>query len=296
MTRGEAKIGLLDSLHYTGFIHIIDFSLILIVLIAFQNPILLVKILRVILGLPFILFYPGYCLMMAAFPETEDLEGKARLALSFGLSFVLIPSLALVLDWLPWGITLGSVTFGTLVLNLLLMVITLLRYRSIPKENRFAPLKELNLKENWQTLDKGIKRAYIFILLLVIAFGAVAYTILAFPAPAERMTEFYILGDEGMAEGYPYQLNVDEPYTLIVGITNFEGSPKSYRVEAEESTGVIGGPETFDLTDGENIEIPLEFTPQEIGESVKITFFLYILGEAQPYRSTYIITQVVPDY
>ena len=40
----------------------------------------------IILGLPFILFFPGYVLICAWFPRKEDLDLVERLALSMGLS------------------------------------------------------------------------------------------------------------------------------------------------------------------------------------------------------------------
>ncbi len=42
--------------------------------------------LRVIFGLPFVLFLPGYALIAALFPGKGDLDGIERVALSFGLS------------------------------------------------------------------------------------------------------------------------------------------------------------------------------------------------------------------
>ena len=42
--------------------------------------------LRIILGLPFALFLPGYLLMAVLFPEKDEFDGSARIALSIGLS------------------------------------------------------------------------------------------------------------------------------------------------------------------------------------------------------------------
>ena len=48
------------------------------------------NILRIILGLPFVLFFPGYTLMAALFPRRESVSGIERLVLSFGLSIAVV--------------------------------------------------------------------------------------------------------------------------------------------------------------------------------------------------------------
>jgi len=52
---------------------------------------------RIILGLPLVLFLPGYSLITALFPGKDDLDGIARIALSFGLSIAITPLLGLAL-------------------------------------------------------------------------------------------------------------------------------------------------------------------------------------------------------
>ena len=87
---------------------------------------------RVVLGLPFVLFAPGYVFIAALFPEAgsgpvvdgaeggerEDatgiregsgIDGIERVALSFGTSIVIVPLIGLVLNFTPWGIRLVPV-------------------------------------------------------------------------------------------------------------------------------------------------------------------------------------------
>jgi len=68
--------------------------------------------LRVILGLPFILFFPGYVLMLALFPRKERMSGIERVVLSFGLSIAVVPLLGLILNYTWWGITLESILYS----------------------------------------------------------------------------------------------------------------------------------------------------------------------------------------
>jgi len=51
----------------------------------------MLSILQAIIGLPLVLFIPGYALSYAFFPKKKDLDSMERIALSFGLSFALIP-------------------------------------------------------------------------------------------------------------------------------------------------------------------------------------------------------------
>jgi len=48
-------------------------------------------IIQALIGLPLVLFIPGYALSYAFFPKKKDLDLMERIALSFGLSFALIP-------------------------------------------------------------------------------------------------------------------------------------------------------------------------------------------------------------
>jgi uncharacterized membrane protein len=72
----------------------------------------LLQIVRLPLGLVYILYVPGYCLTAALFPAQEDLDGIERVGLSLGLSVAWVPVLALILDWLPWGLRLWPILLG----------------------------------------------------------------------------------------------------------------------------------------------------------------------------------------
>ena len=51
----------------------------------------MIAIIQAIIGLPLVLFIPGYALSYAFFPKKKDLDLMERIVLSFGLSFALIP-------------------------------------------------------------------------------------------------------------------------------------------------------------------------------------------------------------
>ena len=77
-------------------------------------------------------------------------------------------------------------------------------------------------------LDKGL--SIVLILAILAALGTLG-DVIATPKVGERFTEFYILGLEGEAEGYPKELVVGEEAKVIVGIVNREQEDMSYWVE-----------------------------------------------------------------
>lgn len=80
---------------------------------------------RWILGLVFVLFLPGYVTVETLFPESHDLNGIERFALSVGLSLALAPLIGLLLNYTPWGIrltpmviSLSTFTMGVAIVGL----------------------------------------------------------------------------------------------------------------------------------------------------------------------------------
>ena len=56
------------------------------------------KAARIVLGLPFVLFFPGYTFVAALFPRKDDLDAIERVALSLGLSIAVVPLVGLALN------------------------------------------------------------------------------------------------------------------------------------------------------------------------------------------------------
>lgn len=100
---------------------------------------------RIILGLPFILFFPGYVLICALFPRKEDSDSVERLALSMGLSIAITSLMGLALNYTPFGIRLYPVTFSLFLFTLLMSAVTIYRRRSISSEDAFAPLASISM-------------------------------------------------------------------------------------------------------------------------------------------------------
>src|SRR5690348_12935609 len=58
------------------------------------------------LGLALALFLPGYVLVAALFPKDGEIDWVERIALSFGLSIIVVPSLSFGLSLSSSGVTL----------------------------------------------------------------------------------------------------------------------------------------------------------------------------------------------
>ena len=56
---------------------------------------------RIVLGIFFVLIFPGYTFLAALFPRKTGLDSLMRLALTLGLSLALVIILLLVLNSLP---------------------------------------------------------------------------------------------------------------------------------------------------------------------------------------------------
>jgi uncharacterized membrane protein len=84
------------------------------------------NVLRIIIGLPFVLFFPGYALVAALFPKKGDLGSIERVAFSFGLSIAVTVLVGLILNCTPWGISLYPI----------LLALTTVRSMDLPSKDK----------------------------------------------------------------------------------------------------------------------------------------------------------------
>src|SRR5436190_1251561 len=92
---------------------------VLLALVILGDTVWFLQPLRVILGLIYVLYVPGYCLTVMIFSKTDDFTAIERLGLSVGLSVATVPLLAPLLDKLPWGMRLWPILIGELALSTL---------------------------------------------------------------------------------------------------------------------------------------------------------------------------------
>lgn len=82
---------------------------------------------RYVLGGVFVLFLPGFMLISALYPRSEEMDGLERLALSIGLSLAIVPLIGLGLNYTPWGIRLTPIVVSLAGVVMALAVVCVVR-------------------------------------------------------------------------------------------------------------------------------------------------------------------------
>jgi len=186
---------------------------------------------RIIIGLPFLLFIPGYMLIFILFPIKTDCNGintLERIGLSFGFSIALVSLLGLLLNFTSWGIQLISVLFSTFFIIESLGVIALFRWITTSPEKRFTISIDISQFKSSSIIEKILS---IFILLtMILALSSIVYITLQ-PKIGETFTDFYLLTSNGNATNYPQDLAYKQNTSLKVGLINHEHKMMNYTIE-----------------------------------------------------------------
>lgn len=250
-------------------------------------------VVRLVLGLAFVLYAPGYCLTAALFPRADDLDGIERNGLSLGLSVAWVPVLALQLDRLPWGLQLWPIFLGELATVLLFGAAAVWRRERLPAGEAFAPDFAGRPGPWWRSLPTLEQRIYLLCVGALVVAGLAAAWVFLVPSPNEFMTEFYILGREGLAEDYPRQAVAGETLSVTIGIVNRERNDMTYRVEVwavDPWTGrreMVNATGTATFSPGDRARQAITWQMPWAGQDLMTEFYLFAEGQGQdaPYRS-----------
>ena len=167
--------------------------------------------------------HPGYVLVAALFPKNTEIDWIERITLSFALSIAVVPLLALLLNFTPWGIRFAPIVVLITAFTIGVGCAAHWRRMRLPPDQRLSLTVDLAIpdwKEN-VALDKGLTIA--LSTSIVVAAGTLAYVVMT-PRPGATFTEFYILGPGGNASGYPTNLTVNETGGVILGVVNHEAA------------------------------------------------------------------------
>lgn len=278
-----------DLLTVIGLVLLIDLFVLM--------PGLSETVFRNILGLPLVLFLPGYALIAALFPAKADLDGIERTALSFGLSVAVVPLIGLGLNYTPWGIRLLPILISLSVFTLVMCGLAYLRRTKLPEADAFeVPFRQMALEIKSEILEKpepGLDRALTIVLVLsiLISVTTLIYVVIT-PKEGEHFTEFYILGPEGMADNYPTNYTLGESGEVIAGVVNHEYRHVNYTLDVRLENKSLPLPEDIrqvSLAHNETWEKPLTITPPVEGENMKLEFLLFNDTDKEvPYRDLHL--------
>jgi uncharacterized membrane protein len=269
---------------------------------------------QILIGLPFVLFAPGYVLVGALFPERggervpydsetdrffsyfrRGVDVYERIILSFWFSIAIVPLLSLGLNFTPWGIRLVPVVLTIAGVTVVGAVVAAVRRWDLPPEQRFR----VPYREWWETgYDEFVRPSsridlvmnVVLVLSLLLAVGSASYAVVV-PQNDQQFTEFYVLAENetgGLnADDYPTEFELDQSEQVIIGISNHEGRPTNYsvvvqlqRVEFQNNSTRVTETQRLDRFDSyvrpnSTLARPHTISPTMTGEELRLQYLLY---------------------
>lgn len=268
---------------------------------------------RVLFGLPLLLFLPGYVLVTAAFPrasppenrshvansggilrQSSHLDGAERTALSFGLSVALLPLFGLSIAVSRWSFGTDVVVIGLSTFILLGGAVSILRGASVPSDARFRiPFRTWTVRLRRFLIGSGRRNTLVnglLILSILLSFSVAGFAF-AMPQDGEQYSEFVLLTEtqdgEYVAGDYPEQLTAGQEYELVASVTNREQRQTQYTVVArmerfdsgadgltvEKATELRRTRVTLEA--GEQRRLEHTVSPEMVGETLRLSYYLY---------------------
>lgn len=281
--------------------------------------------LQILVGIPALLFVPGYVLVAAAFPGRSDPDDREtdrgrtidlveRAALSFGMSVALVPLFALAVGS-GWGLSLPVALTGyTVLLGVGVAFAAVRRLRLPPQSRHRVPARAwaADLRRSFRSPESAFEGAANIALALAVllAVGAAGFAV-ATPYWSGPSSTFYLATENEngtlSTNDYPTSFTPGEGQPLVAGIVNDEEQTQQYTVvvalerveDGSDGVTVVESNEIdrlqADVADGEEWTQRHTVTPEMTGEDLRLHYYLYRGGSApaQPdaesaYRDTYI--------
>jgi len=225
---------------------------------------------RIVLGLPLVLFVPGYVLVAALYPERhsgasvsdespisrpketiDGLPAAARFGLSMAFSLAIVPTAAFVANFAVGGVDLAPILVGTCGVVVVLGAVAVVTRSRLPPDGRYRPLSGPRIRP---ALDRYFRRGTTGMtaerpfeassgrgvalnlllaasVLVLLSSVAVGFAV----HDGDRFTEFYLATETGDGE---YAAASTEAFasggapTLYPTVTNQEGGDREYAVVA----------------------------------------------------------------
>jgi uncharacterized membrane protein len=205
-------------------------------------------------ALPFLFVLPGFVFLAVLFPRraeqtdeeasgplftlhTRGIDGVERGVLSFGMSLVLVPIIAVGYSLLPIGYSRQAIAGTMLTLVLVGIAVAAIQRARVPADERYRlPIKTRVDSAKRAVTSVAPVDAVLNVVLavsVVISLSAVGYAVLD-PMDGTRYTEVALLTEtdsgEFVAGDYPEEFVRGEPQPLTVSITNREDARQTYEV------------------------------------------------------------------
>ncbi|MCB9155584.1 MAG: DUF1616 domain-containing protein [Caldilineaceae bacterium] len=253
--------------------------------------------LRLILGLVYLFYAPGYCLLAALFPRSDEFSSAGRNALSIGLSIVLVVLISLIFDRSQITLHTDSMLLALLTATFGCGLAAYGQRALLPKSDKGKWQPGRHFRHGWQIMPAHQKRIYALIGSAAMVAMFSIFWLLQTPVTAVHSTEYYLLGPDDTAENYPRTVAAGEEISTTLGIVNQEEMRHTFRVEiyAPDAAGeaqvlFVGTP--FLLQPNESRESPITWqVPQlnrgHFGAEQPVDFLLFMIdGQSpnEPYR------------
>jgi uncharacterized membrane protein len=230
------------------------------------------------LGIVFVVFSPGYSLVAALYPQKSSITTTYRLALSFGLSIIIVPLLMYLLDFARLGLHAGSVTISVCLFILVASLIGWYRRSRLPRGDRFSPTIGFQLPRMGSSkISKSLSILLgIVSVSAVIALGYSAVT----PKTQQDNVEFYISGIDGGTIGLPEILFSGNEVQVPLGISNQTSNTEVFIITIMIDGVQISQKGPITIKTGETWEGFVSFTPITPRDKEEISFLLYKSSES----------------
>lgn len=263
---------------------------------------------RILLGLPLLIFLPGYALVSVAYTKSNSetgalgggrssgetspgrsIDGYTRIGLSIASSLAIVAMVAYLLNFTQFGIRPVPTLVAVSGLTIVLTVVAVWRRRSVSPAERFSvnvPAVRIRGPTGGQTLLNVV-----IVLGLVFALSATGYALSTSEQTGQAsFTEFSLLSEnetgEYVANSYPSELTIGEPTELAVGIKNHEQVDRDYTVvvllQRTDGSGEVLEREEVtrfqaSVGEGQTEVVPHTVTPTRVtGEDVELVYLLYL--------------------
>jgi uncharacterized membrane protein len=202
-------------------------SIILLLIVLFNID----GVIRIILGIPFLFFIPGYLLIFCFFPmstEYKGIKGIERIGLSIGFSIAIVSILGFALNYTPMGIRLETILLSLFFVAVSLGFVALYRWKTTDPDHRFIISYESPQLKSHRGIEHFLTIVIIFSIVLA---GASLVYIISVPRSGEPFTDFYLQSSNGNDTDYPQDINAGEDTTVVLGLINHENKVMNYTIE-----------------------------------------------------------------